>query len=126
MPVSIKQSVSVRLSDLPEVVPGQESVVLSADALEAAGQVITVTCDNPECKRGIAGSVKVIQWDQQAAATNHDEVPNDAYRIITVELFNRQRMAFCGVACSIDGLRALPPLKSPSETVVQFPEKKSL
>lgn len=128
MPVSIQQSVSIRLSDLPEVLPGQELVDVAAESLVASSQIITVTCDNPDCNRGLAGSVKVIQWDQQAAATNPGEIPNDAYRIITVEMFNQQRMAFCGRVCATEGLQMMAPLKSPRElspNVVQFPEKDS-
>lgn len=125
MPVSIKQYVTLDLREIGPVVPGQESVEVPTDALTAGTHTITVTCDNPNCKRGLAGSAKAISWDQSKAGADPNELPNDAFRVITIELFNQQKMVFCGKACAVEGVQSLVPLNSPREhNTIQFPESR--
>ena len=77
-------------------------------------QVVTVkiTCDGPPCQRGTAGP-RTIEWTEARGVPV--KPPNDAWRIIVVDLFDGSKHLFCGVDCSIAWLRRHQPLQSPSE-----------
>ena len=78
-------------------------------------QVVTVkiTCDGPPCQRGTAGP-RTIEWTEARGVPV--KPPNDAWRIIVVDLFDGSKHLFCGVECAITWLRKHRPLQSPSES----------
>jgi len=83
-------------------------------------QLIEVTCEGPRCKRGANETPKKISWDTERSKTDPLAVPDDAWRLRTVILFNDERHVFCCVRCSHDWDLANPePLKSPRELAAQ-------
>lgn len=66
-------------------IEGQE-VYLKPDAPSVSLVDVTVTCDHCE---------KVIQWGHQ----DSEKLPDDAWRILTLEQFDGKRYSFCGPGC---------------------------
>lgn len=64
---------------------------------------IKVSCDGPNC--GIHYS-----WDPNN--TKPEELPDGAFRLITIALFNGLKKVFCSKACLMSWFRDYVPLKS--------------
>jgi hypothetical protein len=73
---------------------------------------VYVTCDNPKCGDG---SPLHIFWNQERVAEDDEHLPDQAFRIVTLEFFDGEKKTFCSDKCAISFLQSHIPLRSPRE-----------
>ena len=68
-----------------------------------------VTCDNPDC-------IVHLEWTEDAVKESPDGLPNAAWRIVMVILFDQSKHVFCSKQCASIWLhKHAPVLQSPAE-----------
>ena len=71
--------------------------------------LVTVICDNKECKQSIF-------WVENKP----EEVPDNVFRILILQYFNQQKLIFCSRHCLLKFLNdEFVPLKSPREQAAE-------
>ena len=65
-------------------------------------------CDGPDC-------IVHVEIDMQALQENPASLPDAAYRMVIITLFDQKQYSFCSDYCAAMWLRKHVPLKSPSE-----------
>lgn len=117
MPVEIKQSLVVRDAAGVEQTMAQAQIV-------SASNTVTVTCDGPDCNKDHGGPT-TYQWNEQQAQQNADAIPDEAFRLLTLEDFTGRKLVFCKKKCVLRYLdQVYTPVRSPREqatNVVAFP-----
>lgn len=100
--------------------------LIPTDGILAQVTDVTFTCDNPTCAKNFGGKQRSFFWQAEKVSDDAAELPDDAYRIVNLELFNGKKYAFCGHECVVRALGYLEPLESPREktsNVVAMPPK---
>jgi hypothetical protein len=124
MPVSV--SVSYELDSARVHFPDNGPVTVPADSITASITHVSFQCDNPLCKKNFGGVPRSFSWQEEKVQADADALPDDAFRILNVQLFDGRKFAFCCRQCVGTALDMLGPLKSPREqmsNVIAMPTK---
>lgn len=93
---------------------GHEIVLDEKDEVKTETQVV-VTCDGPSCSFGEHGQPSTYTWSEEDAKDNPEAIPDDAYRLLVLQLFSGKKFLFCSRACLRDFMRTYIALRSPRE-----------
>lgn len=80
---------------------------------------VTFKCDNPGCST-------TIMWVQQEVQQKPEALPDAAWRVVNVSLFDGSVRGFCSKYCVLEYFRTYVPLKSPREIAEQAQAEKEL
>lgn len=100
--------------------------IIPTDGILAQVTDVTFTCDNPTCAKNFGGKRRSFSWQAEQVQEDAEALPDDAFRIVNLELFDGKKYAFCGHECVVRALKFLDPLESPREkssNVVAMPPK---
>lgn len=89
--------------------------IIAADGILSQVTDVTFTCDNPTCAKSFGGKPRSFGWQAEKVQDDAEALPDDAFRIVNLELFNGKKYAFCGHECVVRALSYLDPLESPRE-----------
>lgn len=83
---------------------------------------VKVICDGPQCSFGNDGKPSTYTWNEEDVKDNPEAVPDDAYRLLTLTLFNGKRFVFCSRQCLRDYMRNYKALRSAREMTAEMRE----
>lgn len=88
-----------------------ETRAIDYDGKEVTSSLATIKCDGPKCQGDEAPCGKYVSFDQ----VKPDEVPDKAYRVVTLMEFPGRKFSFLTIQCLREFLRDYTPLESPAE-----------
>jgi hypothetical protein len=93
-------------------------IVVSDETQIKAETTIEVTCDNPKCVGKFPGKDSgptVVKWVVERAQENADEIPDEAWRLITRYGFNEEPKTYCCRQCEREATKNYVAPISPRE-----------
>lgn len=118
MGVITKKFVVLESGDVGEAVGVQLSTGVVGKAA-SVHDIVTVVCDFEQCKKGMFSSSE--KGRKTIIIDKADELPPEAWKVLTLTDFNDKRLVFCSAGCLVRHLQTeYKPLKMPGN-ILEFP-----